>query len=598
MGSAALLVEVADVEAPAYGEAAADALRSVMALSVALAGPPAGVIEMVPAARTVLVRFDPRLISETRVRAWIADAQRGIKARPGADAQPGARHLPRPETPSHPTVTLDVVYDGEDLSSTAGLLGVTVEALIAGHTSAAWTVAFTGFAPGFGYLVSDDWPHDVPRLDAPRTRVPAGSVALAAGFAGVYPRATPGGWRLLGTTDAVLFDPADDPPARLAPGSAVRFVAVRERVTGAPVGYRGSDGSRGSNPLHPPAASVSPSATAASTPASTASATASATLRPAAPREAEPELRTVVTVLEPGPLATVQDLGRPAAAALGIARSGALDRAAVRTANRLVGNDEGAAAIEITLGGFRARAERDVWVATTGAAAPLRFRLAASDPAASDPVASDRGASDRAADPATAHLWRAGEELALGAPVHGVRTYLALRGGVEAPRVAGSRASDLMSGLGPAPLRAGTTLALGSAIAGPVPVVEFAPWGEPHDDELTLALEPGPRADRFTADARAALFDAIWTVTADADRTGIRLDGPELTRIRTGELPSEGMVPGALQVPPSGRPTILLADGPVTGGYPVIAVVADPSLDALAQARPGTRIRFRHAPPV
>ena len=120
-------------------------------------------------------------------------------------------------------------------------------------------------------------------------------------------------------------------------------------------------------------------------------------------------------------------------------------------------------------------------------------------------------------------------------------------------------------------------------------------WGAPHDDELELELAPGPRADWFAPGALATLFDAVWTVSNQADRVGARLDGPELARARAGELASEGMVPGALQVPPSGRPTILLADGPVTGGYPVIAVVTDASLDLLAQARPGTRIRFRHA---
>ena len=283
-----------------------------------------------------------------------------------------------------------------------------------------------------------------------------------------------------------------------------------------------------------------------------------------------------VEVLAPGPLATIQDLGRPVAAALGIARSGALDRAALLTANRLVGNDEDAAALEITMGGFRATTTQDLWIAATGAMAPLRI-----------------GAS--AADSGTAQLWRAGEELSLDTPEHGVRTYLAVRGGIEAAIVVGSRSSDLMSGLGPPPLRAGSTVAVGSAIAGAIPVIEFPPWGGSHDGELTLILEPGARREWFSAEALATLFDAVWTVTADANRSGVRLDGPELVRSVAGELPSEGMVVGALQVPPSGRPTILLADGPVTGGYPVIAVVADASLDALAHARPGTRIRFRHS---
>jgi biotin-dependent carboxylase-like uncharacterized protein len=178
---------------------------------------------------------------------------------------------------------------------------------------------------------------------------------------------------------------------------------------------------------------------------------------------------------------------------------------------------------------------------------------------------------------------------------HGARGYVAVRGGLDTPLVAGSRASDLMAGLGLGPLRAGDVLPIGDHAAGPIPVQGIAPWGAPHDDELEIELAPGARADMFAPSALTTLFEEPWEVTNDADRVGMRLDGPVLERIDRGELPSEGMVPGALQVPPSGRPTILLADGPVTGGYPVIAVATDAALDLLAQARPGTRIRFRHA---
>ncbi|UUT35930.1 biotin-dependent carboxyltransferase family protein [Microbacterium elymi] len=180
---------------------------------------------------------------------------------------------------------------------------------------------------------------------------------------------------------------------------------------------------------------------------------------------------------------------------------------------------------------------------------------------------------------------------------HGARAYLAVRGGIRAPLVATSRASDILAGIGPSPLAADDVLATADAAAVPIPPAEVMPWGAPDDEDLEIRLAPGPRGDWFTASARTALFDAVWTVSARADRVGLRLDGPALERARTDELPSEGMLPGAIQVPPDGRPTILLADGPVTGGYPVIAVVTDAALDLIAQARPGTRIRFRHAPP-
>lgn len=525
MGDRALLLE-------------AGSLDDVVALHAALESTrPDGVTDLVPAARTVLVRVDPARAPLAAVRAWALAA---------AAAATEATH------PARDAVDVPIVYDGADLAETAAVLGVTVEELVRRHSEAEWTVAFTGFAPGFGYLVSDDWPFDVPRLGTPRTRVPAGSVGLAAGFTGAYPRETPGGWRLIGTTDAVLFDPDAPSPALLAPGARVRFRPVRADTRRESRRNAGGEPSGGQSPGVSPVSSAEPA------------------LSGAGARGFE--------VVEPGLLATVQDLGRTGVGGLGVAGSGALDRAALRTANRLLGNPEGAAGLEITLGGFRAVAEADLWVAVTGAWGPVRI-------------------GGRPVDPYTAHPWPAGAELHMDWAAHGARAYLGVRGGIDAPVVLGSRSADLMAGLGRPALRAGERVDVGDEASVPIPVAPPAPWGAPHDDELTLELAPGPRSDWFDAEALAVLFDSVWAVSRAADRIGARLDGPELTRVRHDELPSEGMVPGALQVPPSGRPTVLLADGPVTGGYPVIAVVTDASLDLVAQARPGTRIRFRHARP-
>lgn len=199
-GDAAILVEC-------------DSIEEVLALHDALAADRRpGVVELVPAARTVLVAVDPAIIPLESVATWV----RRIPAQAGSRAAGTAA----------PAITIPVAYDGDDLAATAALLSVSVEALVARHTSALWRVAFVGFAPGFGYLVSDDWPFEVPRLDAPRTLVPAGSVALAGAFGGVYPRQSPGGWQLIGRTDAALWDPAVDPPALLIPGRRVRFEAI------------------------------------------------------------------------------------------------------------------------------------------------------------------------------------------------------------------------------------------------------------------------------------------------------------------------------------------------------------------------------------
>lgn len=270
----------------------------------------------------------------------------------------------------------------------------------------------------------------------------------------------------------------------------------------------------------------------------------------------------MIEVLAPGPRTTVQDLGRPGYAALGVPRSGAFDRAALALANRLVGNEDAAAGLEITFGGLSVRCRRPATVALTGAPCPgLDAGVAVSLPA--------------------------GAEIRLGRPAAGLRSYLAVRGGIDVPAVLGSRSTDTLSGLGPAPVRAGDVLPVGSS-AGQISGASAAPPAG-----VALAVRFGPRDDWFTAPARALLVDAEWTVRPESDRIGLRLDGPRLERAVAGELPSEPTRPGAIQVPPDGRPIVFGPDAPVTGGYPVIAVLLD--LAAAAQLRPGDRVRFSRA---
>ncbi|SFF36575.1 5-oxoprolinase subunit C family protein [Blastococcus tunisiensis] len=280
----------------------------------------------------------------------------------------------------------------------------------------------------------------------------------------------------------------------------------------------------------------------------------------------------MLEVLAPGPLATVQDRGRPGWASIGVTRSGAADRAAAALANRLVGNDADAAVVEVTAGVLRVRAARTLLVVVTGAPAPVAV-------------------DGRAAPFAAPLTLRPGQVLALGVPAVGLRSYLAVRGGIDVPRVLGSRSTDTLSGLGPPPLRAGDALPVG-AQAGEEPVVDVAPVGSPSSRPV-LGVLPGPRRDWLAPAAWTALTTAGWTVTADSDRVGLRLAGPRLERARPGELPSEGLVPGAVQVPPDGAPVLFLVDHPVTGGYPVLGVVPTGDLPAAAQLRPGDRVRFR-----
>ncbi|MFF2123095.1 biotin-dependent carboxyltransferase family protein [Kitasatospora sp. NPDC058184] len=278
-----------------------------------------------------------------------------------------------------------------------------------------------------------------------------------------------------------------------------------------------------------------------------------------------------LVVERPGPLTTVQDLGRRGVAHLGVPRAGALDEPALRAANRLVGNEPGAAGLETTLGGVALRAVAAALVAVTGAPSPVRV-------------------DGRPAAWGAPVLVPAGALLEVGAATAGVRGYLAVAGGIDVPPVLGSRSTDLLAGLGPAPLAAGDRLPVGT----PPPYrarPELVPLPAP-PAELVLRLRLGPRADWFTPEAVARLGRDRYLVSPTGNRVGLRTEGPPVARARDGELPSEGMVLGAVQIPPDGRPVVFLADHPTTGGYPVIGVVPTTDLAAAAQARPGTPVRF------
>ncbi|HKY91646.1 MAG TPA: biotin-dependent carboxyltransferase family protein [Nevskiaceae bacterium] len=272
-----------------------------------------------------------------------------------------------------------------------------------------------------------------------------------------------------------------------------------------------------------------------------------------------------------GPLTTVQDLGRPGHAHLGVPRSGAADRVSFLRANRLVGNGDGAAALEMTLSGARLRFERATCIALTGAPMPARL-------------------TDRAVPHDTVVAIAAGDTLAVGAAPIGVRTYLAVCGGLDAPIVLGSRSTDLLSGLGPPVVRDGDRFAIGHQIVGHTPgpgtPIEIA-------DAIALRFLPGPRDDWFAPIALTGFAASTYTVDPRSNRVGVRLDGPRLARAVEGELPSEGLVPGAIQVPADGRPLVFLVDHPTTGGYPVIGVVVPDDLPRVAQARPGSKVTFR-----
>ena len=287
-----------------------------------------------------------------------------------------------------------------------------------------------------------------------------------------------------------------------------------------------------------------------------------------------------LTVLRTGPLCLVQDAGRVGHAADGVGRSGAADRRSAAQANALVGNRADAAVLECTLGGLSVRAEDDLVVAVTGAPAPADI-------------------DGEAVTHATRIRLASGKTLRLRTPRAGLRSYLAVEGGIAVDPVLGSRSTDTLSGLGPGPVAKNDLLPVGPEISHPAADSGTDQSGTEIGASLTdLRVIFGPRDDWF--DNRDELTTGEWLVSAQSNRVGLRLDRPDtddattpaLQRKQSRELPSEGVALGAIQVPPSGQPVLFLADHPITGGYPVIAVVIDADIDAAAQLRPGQRLRF------
>ena len=283
-----------------------------------------------------------------------------------------------------------------------------------------------------------------------------------------------------------------------------------------------------------------------------------------------------LTVVDPGHLTLVQDAGRPGLGDQGVGPSGAFDRGAMRQLHALLGDPPEAAVLEVLAGGLRLRADADHRLAVTGGIGPVHV-------------------DEERVEHGRAFVVHEGQEVSIGPVGLGLRTYVGVAGGVEVDAVLGSRSADTMSGLGPQKLGAGDVIEVGapSHAAGVEDVPALLTSGA-----TTVAAVPGPRDDWFTDDAVRTFFSTAWSVSARSDRIGVRLEGPTLERQVTDELPSEPCVRGSVQVVSAGMPVVLGPDHPVTGGYPVIAVVIDDHVDRLAQVRPGEDVRFTrmHAP--
>lgn len=507
-----ILVELADL-----GEALAlfDALEN---------DPVEGITEIIPAARTLLVSFDPYTISnDALVAAVTALAGGERKAASGA------------------LVEIPVRYDGEDLAEVTGILGMSVEDVIRLHGESDYVAAFTGFAPGFAYLSGGDPRLTVPRRKSPRTRVPAGAVGLAGEFSGIYPKTSPGGWQLIGTTPLAMFDIDRTPASLLQPGSRIKFRDIAKDA----------------------AYEIKPSTKATETPKT-------ANLEDTA---------SAIEIISVGLPVVFQDLGRAGQASQGISVSGAADRTGFKAANRLVGNPANAPALEIALGGLSFYMRGQGVMAVTGATTPIS-------------ITGTNGTKISAVHHSAIAL-DDGDVVLLGAPAAGMRSYLALRGGFDIAPALGSVATDTLAQIGPAALVAGDVVAILPASANTMVSSEEPAFAMPRADEtVVLDVVMGPRTDWFTDAAVESFLSQEWSVTPQSSRVGIRLSGDALERANHGELPSEATVRGALQVPASGQPVLFLADHPLTGGYPVIANVAGHHLDLAGQIPVGAKIRF------
>jgi antagonist of KipI len=423
-----------------------------------------------------------------------------------------------------------VVYggeDGPDLAAVARERGLSEGEAVRLHSRGEYTAFMLGFTPGFAYLGLVPEALASPRHATPRVRVPSGSVALAGRQTAIYPVDSPGGWRIVGRTSRRLFDPFREEPALFAPGDRVRFV---------------------------PATELPPSETGVPAPA--------------------PSGTPVVEVLEPGLLATVQDAGRPGHRRVGVSGAGPMDAGAHAAANRAAGNAPGDAALECTVTG-----------PSLLFLAPLHFAVAGAD----------LGAVLERADlglwpvpPGAGVLARPGNVLRFTGRRSGCRGYVALRGGIEVPVVLGSRSTDLQSGFGGF---AGRALAAGDRLAVARVRGERPPASPPPAaraaTRATVHVVLGPQADHFDEGTLARFLAVPWRVGQTSDRVGFRLEGEPLRHLGPREILSDGMVPGSIQVPPDGKPIVMAADGPTTGGYPKVATVVTADLPLLAQLVPG-----------
>jgi len=496
-----------------------------------------GIVDLVPSYTTLLVIIDPITADVPAIETAIRD----LWVETGATTLPGV--------PSGREIVIPVLYGGQhglDLAEVAAHTGLSPAEVIARHAGSEYVIGALGFAPGFAYLIGLPPKLATPRRGTPRTAVPAGSVGIGGNQTGVYALPTPGGWSLIGRTPLRLFQPEHAEPFRLRAGDTVRFEPIDQARFAELAAAEAA----------PPPASVVDH------------------IRPATFRVVAGGLQT-----------TVQDLGRPGRGRFGVSPGGAADRGALIAANRLAGNRDDDAELEITLRGPHLRVLRPCRVALAGADLGARIN---DRPLAPGTATAVYPGDDIRFEPATSHS--------------GARAYLAVRGGFDVPVVMGSRATDLTAGIGGwrgRALQAGDLLPVGDATpatgdqTAPTPALRPAQWiaGHEHEPHIIRVVR-GPQADRFPESTWRSFLKETFTVSSQSNRLGLRLDGPPLMPIESADIVSEGIITGAIQVTNSGQPIVMLPARATIGGYAKIATVIATDLDLLGQVKPGDRLRF------
>lgn len=488
-----------------------------------------GILELVPAYTTLLIYYDPTHVSIDNLLQTIRKVEGEIKSE-AIEKIVGRRRI----------IEIPVIYGGEfgpDLQFIAEYSGLSIEEIIKIHSSQIYLVYMIGFTPGFAYMGEVPDVIAVPRLEKPRLKVPAGSVGIAGKQTGIYPIESPGGWRIIGRTPLKLFNPKSSKPTLLNAGDLVKFKPISRRE------YEKLKKAR----------------------------------KIVEERE-EVKGEVALQVENVGPGVTVQDFGRIGFRKYGVPFSGALDKKSFMIANILVGNDVNSACIEVFQSSLTLRALKDVIIAITGA----------------EIYATINGEKISTYQ---ATILRKNDELFIQQFERGQVAYIAVSGGIEEPMLLGSRSYYLRADIGRA-LKSGALLTIGKirdeSVFKDYPARKIPSKFKPViEEEITLRVILGPHDEYLSSEIVEDFLVSTFVVTPYIDRMGFRLTKLEGEGYGgTGRLISCGTVPGAIQIPPDGNPIVLMADAQTTGGYPIIGTVILSDLDILAQAQPGTKIKF------